>query len=113
VIRFPPEAPPGFARAASYFEDRARRATRVLERNRLLEAAHFYRSLSTIIPSMPTGLRWNEIESTDAKWRRWNNRAEVCRTLAELFPDPDCRERLLRLAQTYNDMAEKFARRYG
>src|SRR5262249_45399744 len=36
---------------------------------------------------------------------RWHARAEECRTLADCFTDPTCREQLRQLAQSYDCMA--------
>jgi len=36
---------------------------------------------------------------------RWKARAEECLTLADCFTDPICRGQLMRLAQSYDQMA--------
>ena len=91
---------------AVYFEWLAQKDTRDYDRRqRLVEVAGFYRSpLAGIIPAMPTQYKI-KVEPSLTRAKRWHARAEECRTLAARFTDPTCRERLTRLAQTYNCMA--------
>src|SRR5262245_12583535 len=52
---------PGFASTAAYFERLAQKEVRDYDRRqRLLEMAHFYRSLAGIIPGMPDGYKVGE-----------------------------------------------------
>jgi hypothetical protein len=37
--------------------------------------------------------------------QRWRARAEECRTLADYFTNPTCREQLTRLAESHERMA--------
>jgi hypothetical protein len=96
---------PGFASSAGYFEQRALRARDDNERQRLLEVAEFYRSLARIAPSLPHGFKPNGTMPANARLQRWEARAEECRVLAEHFKDPECRQRLVRLAETYDKLA--------
>jgi hypothetical protein len=97
---------PGFKRTAVYFEWLAQRETRDYDRRqRLLEVAGFYRSLAGIIPAMPTRYKGNGAALPLTREERWRARAEECRTLADCFTDPTCREQLGRLAQSYDCMA--------
>jgi hypothetical protein len=96
---------PGFRSTAVYFEWLAQKETRDYDRRqRLLEVARFYRSLAGIIPAMPTQYKIKVGPSLTLA-ERFRARAEECRTLADCFTDPTCRERLTRLAQSYDRMA--------
>jgi len=96
---------PGFASSAGYFEQRALRARDESERQRLLEVAEFYRSLARIAPALPSGFKLNGYGPANARLQRWQARAEECRVLADHFKDPHCREQLVRLAETYDELA--------
>jgi hypothetical protein len=96
---------PGFASSAGYFEQRALRARDDNERQRLLEVADFYRSLARITPALPHGFRLNGSAPANTRFQRWEARAEECRVLAEHFKDPQCRQQLVRLAETYDKLA--------
>ena len=96
---------PGFKSTAVYFEWLAQKETRDDERRqRLLEVAGFYRSLAGVIPAMPTHCKIN-VGPSVTRAERWTARAEECRTLADCFTDPTCREQLRQLAQSYDCMA--------
>jgi len=96
---------PGFRSTAVYFEWLAQKETGDYDRRqRLLEVAGFYRSLAGIIPAMPTQYKIKLGQSV-TRAERWRARAEECRTLADCFTDPTCREQLTRLAQSYDCMA--------
>jgi len=97
---------PGFKSTAIYFEWLAQKETRDYDRRqRLSEVARFYRSLAGIIPAMPTQYKINDVGPFVTRADRWHARAEECRTLADCFTDPTCREQLRRLAQSYDCMA--------
>ena len=68
--------------------------------------ARFYRSLAGIIPGMPEKYKNNGVGLPLTRAERWHARAEECRTLADCFTDPTCREQLTQLAQDYDRMAE-------
>jgi hypothetical protein len=70
-----------------------------------LEVARFYRSLAGIIPGMLEKYKDNGIGLPLTRADRWHARAEECRTLADCFTDPICRGQLMRLAQSYDQMA--------
>jgi len=70
----------------------------------LSEVACFYRSLAGIIPAMPTQYKI-KVGPCLTRAERWHARAEECRTLADCFTDPTCREQLRQLAQSYDCMA--------
>jgi len=97
----------GFASTAVYFERLAQKEVRDYDRRqRLLEVAHFYRSLAGIIPSMPDGYKHNNgIGPAVTRAERWHARAEQCRTLTDCFTDPTFHEELTRLAQDCDRMA--------
>ena len=97
----------GFASTAVYFERLAQKEVRDYDRRqRLLEVAHFYRSLAGIIPSMPDGYKVSDgVGLPVTRAQRWRARAEECRTLADSFTDQTCREQLRGLAQEYDRMA--------
>ena len=91
---------------AVYFEWLAQKETRDYDRRqRLSEVARFYRSLAGIIPAMPTQYKINDVGPFVTRADRWHARAEECRTLADCFTDPTCREQLRRLVQSYDCMA--------
>jgi len=97
---------PGFKSTAVHFEWLAQKETRDDDRRRrLLEVAGFYRSLAGIIPAMPTRYKINGAAFPVTRAERWKARAEECRTLADCFTDPICREQLTRLARDYDRMA--------
>ena len=97
---------PGFKRTAVYFEWLAQKETRDYDRRqRLSEVARFYRSLAGIIPAMPMHCKI-KVGPSVTRAERWHARAEECRTLADCFTDPTCREQLTQLAQDYDRMAE-------
>jgi hypothetical protein len=95
----------GFTDTAAYFGRRAERARDTNERKRLLDAAEFYRALSRIAPALPAGFDLNGATPQNSRIRRWEARAEECRVLAEHFTDPQCRQQLARLAETYETLA--------
>src|SRR5262249_48953336 len=90
---------PGFKSAAVYFEGLAKKEPGDYDRkHRLLEVAGFYRSLAGIIPAMPTQYKV-KVGPSVTRAERSHARAEECRTLADCFTDPTCREQLRQLAQ--------------
>ena len=96
---------PGFKSTAVYFEWLAQKETRDSDRQqRLSEVARFYRSLAGIIPAMPMQYKI-KVGPSLTRAERWHARAEECRTLADCFTDPTCREQLRGLAQSYDCMA--------
>jgi hypothetical protein len=95
----------GFSNSAKYFEQRALRARDENERQRLLEVAEFYRSLARVVPALPRGFELNGAGPPNSRIQRWEARAEECRVLAEHFKDPQCRQQLVRLAETYDELA--------
>ena len=96
----------GFANTASYFEDRARKARDPDARKRHEDAAAFYRQLASIAPKAPRGWDPRKVKLDPDPWR---SRAEECRSMAEYFHEPDCRERMMRLADTYDRLADMAA----
>src|SRR5262249_56735577 len=60
--------------------------------------------VANIIPAMPTQYKIKVVPSL-TRAERWRARAEECRTLADCFTDPNCREQLRQLAQSYDCMA--------
>src|SRR5215510_657940 len=92
-----------FAQTASYFEARARRARIPFVAEQFKDAASFYRQLASIAPTYPS--RWDP-RKVRRGGDRWQMRAEECRTLAEHFTDPTCREKMMRLAETYDGLAQ-------
>jgi len=100
-------ARPGFASTALYFERLARKEVRDGDRRqRLLEAADFYRALAGIIPAMPEERKSNGVRLPPlTRAERWHARAEECRTLADCFTDQTCRGQLRGLAQEYDRRA--------
>ena len=91
---------PGFASTADFFEAHARREREPERRQRLLEAAGFYRSLAEIIPGIPAGYKSNGAPPALSSGERWAARARQCRTLADRSHDADCRAKLIGLAET-------------
>jgi hypothetical protein len=91
---------PGFASTADFIEALARREREPGRRQRLLEAAGFYRSLAEIIPNIPAGYESNGAPPALSGAERWAARAWQCRTLADHSHDPDCRAKLIGLAET-------------
>lgn len=89
----------GFADAAKFFEWRARKSRDPNDQARLADEARFYRSLERIAPDFPYGY---EVKKLRPRANRWEHRAEECRTMAECFTDPECRARMLRLADSYS-----------
>jgi len=92
----------GFATTASYFEERAAKARHPSSRELFKEAASFYRQLANVAPGFPPGWDPRKVRLHLDPWR---SRAEECRTMAELFSDATCRERMMRLADTYDRLA--------
>src|SRR5262249_36510543 len=93
-----------FARAADYFEGRAFRSRDPAQRRCLRDVADFYRSLARITVGLPKGFNINGTPYLDRN-RRWEARASYCRALAEQIGDHDRRAQLLRLAETYDQLA--------
>jgi|SRR5262245_20843850 len=96
---------PGFDNSADYFARRAERSREPAERSRLQEAAEHYRSLAKIVPELPKGYKANGVPPLISRIKRWEARAEECRTLADHFSEPQSRIQLLELAKTYERLA--------
>jgi hypothetical protein len=92
----------GFRATAEYLESRARRTRREAEQARLMKAAQFYRELGAITPGLPVGFKTTRDLS---RTNRYRDRAEECRTIADLLVDPDCKQQLANLAVTYDNLA--------
>ena len=93
----------GFAATAALFEKRAREARDPDTKRRFVEAARFYRQLAGIAPEFPAGFKSNgHVGYAD----RWKARADECRAMADHFADPNCRAQMMRVADSYDRMAE-------
>jgi hypothetical protein len=103
----------GFASTAAFIEALARREREPGRRQRLLEAAGFYRSLAEIIPKIPAGYKSNGAPPALSGAERWAARARQCRTLADHSHDADCRAKLIGLAETCEARAELNAANHG
>jgi hypothetical protein len=89
---------PSFSDTAEYFESRAKRERSEERRKHFLETAEFYRALAQITPTFPPGYE----PPTLAKLAdRMSRRAEQCRAIAATMQDPECKAKLLRLADAY------------
>ena len=86
----------GYKSDADYFDLVAKQAKKDEDRTQLVKLADAYRALARTEIPLPFG-------STRAEF--WRKRGEECRTLAETFQHPACREQLGRLAETYDFMA--------
>jgi len=93
----------GFAATASYFELRARRSRDPDAQKRLQEVAGFYRKLADIAPDFPPGCIVDYKRLFEVN--RWKARAEECRTMADSFTSPTCRQQMAQLADTYDRLA--------
>ena len=91
-----------FSDTASYFEYRAKKARTDDQRREFADAAEFYRTLAGIIPTFPAGYR---TASLGRSAERLDNRAQECLALAEVTRDAECRAKLLRLAETYDNVS--------
>jgi hypothetical protein len=96
---------PGFGDTAAYFDARACKA-RDDEKERLLDAAKFYRSLARIISSFPPAFKPNGATLSVASAGRWVRRAELCRRLADCIADAKGRGQMQELADSYNLLAK-------
>lgn len=81
-----------FESDALYFEILAREQTDAAARNELGNVAFAYRAFAKTHGGWFSGRREEH----------WRKRAEECRTLADQFRSETCRDRLLRLAETYD-----------
>jgi len=90
----------GFKQTAEFFQLRAKKSRDPDRQHRLMEQAAFYRQLASIVPGFPPG--YHDPDSTGRKWR---DRAEECRTIAESLRNADCRRRLIALAEQCDRMA--------
>jgi hypothetical protein len=84
----------GFESDAAYFALVAQAATPA-DRRYLRQVAAAYRSLAK-----------NGKDVSSCRQEHWSNRAAQCRTLLDKFKHPECRTQLLRLAETYDLLAE-------
>lgn len=91
-----------FSNTAAYFERRAKKARSDDQRRGFVETAGFYRQLAKIIPSFPNGYRPPTLGYAA---ENLDKRAQECLALAEVTRDADCRNKLLRLAQTYDKVS--------
>jgi len=87
----------GFKDTAEYFRTRGQKSRDYDQRQRFLDQARFYRQLADIVPTFPVG--YKEPRFTGDHFR---NRAEECRAIADSFRDPECKRRLLDLANQYD-----------
>src|SRR5262249_4589559 len=93
----------GFAATALYFENRAKKERDHDARARVQEVAGFYRMLAGITPDFPPGFNANGKGASHTD--RFRARAEECRTMADHFENPICRDQMNRLADSYDQMA--------
>ena len=89
-----------FKDTAEYFETRGKKSRDWNRGQRFFDEARFYRQLADIVPTFSAG--YKAPRSTDDRYR---DRAEECRTMAEGFRDPECKRRLIDLADQYDRMA--------
>jgi hypothetical protein len=94
----PPQARPGFASTAAYFERLAGKVRDDDRRQWLLEVAGFYRTLAGILPAMPKNYKHQHGAPPMTNAERWRRRAEQCQTLAECVAYAICRRQLKELA---------------
>jgi hypothetical protein len=75
-----------------------------------LRAAHedvpLHRPACSTAPRMPTGEGWSQLGYA----AHWNDRAEEARAMADGFTDPAAKGALLRIAESYHQLAEQAAR---
>jgi hypothetical protein len=88
-----------FSVTAAYFERRAAKAKFEDRRRELAETAKFYRQLANITPTFPVGYTRPALGYGADRLDQW---AKECRAMADLLPDPECKDRMLRLAHTYD-----------
>ena len=92
-----------FSDTAAYFEARAKTARSDERRNALAEAGKFYRQLATITPSFPMGYK-RQADFAHAS-DRLDKRAQECVAIAEAMHDPACKDKMMRLARTYEQVS--------
>ncbi len=95
----PPGRVPTFADTAAYFEARTKKAKDEDRRAELAATARFYRELAAITLYFPFGYQQQSLKPADTS--RLSKRAEECRAIAAKMRDPECKAKLLRLAETY------------
>ena len=95
-----------FSNTAAYFEARAKKAKSQDRRQQFFDAARFYEELGQITPEFPEGCKQPERLSANASLRadRLRDRAEECRAIADSMQDESCKAKLLRLADTYEQV---------
>ena len=96
----------GFSDTAVFFEARVKKARSSERQKQLADAAKFYRELATIVPNFPIGYkppRPSKVDYVVFSDRR-QERAEMCRAIANVAPDLNSRCSLLRLAETYDQI---------
>ena len=92
-----------FSDTAAYFEARAKTARSDDRRSALAEAGKFYRQLATITPTFPMGYKRPShfAHASD----RLDKRAQECVALAEAMHDAACKDKMMRLARTYEQVS--------
>ncbi len=93
---------PTFADTAAFFETKAAKARDDDARRAMADAARFYRKLGEITPTFPYGYKTPMLNGAGTRLRR---RAEECRAMAAAMRDPECRAKLLRLAESYETLS--------
>jgi hypothetical protein len=102
---------PGFNDTATFFEARAGKAKSPERQAELADTATFYRTLGRITATFPFGYRQpGAIPPNGSRTaERLLGRSEECRAMAEAMRDPACRAALMRLADTYEQVARSGA----
>lgn len=93
-----------FSDTAAYFEARAKTARSADRRDELAEAGKFYRQLATITPTFPIGYKRSSHFADGSN--RLEKRAQECMAIAEAMHDPECKDRMMRLARTYEQVSQ-------
>lgn len=96
-----------FSDTAAYFEARAKTARSDERRNDLAEAGKFYRQLATITSTFPIGYKRPPDFAPDFACAsdRLDKRAQECIAIAEAMHDPVCKDKMMRLARTYEQIS--------
>lgn len=92
-----------FSDTAAYFEARAKTARSDERRNDLAEAGKFYRQLATITSTFPIGYKRPPDFASASD--RLDRRAQECVAIAEAMHDPVCKDKMMRLARTYEQIS--------
>jgi hypothetical protein len=96
-----------FSDTAAYFEARAKTTRSDERRNGLAEAGKFYRQLATITSTFPIG--YKRPPDFACASDRLDKRAQECIALAEAMHDPACKDKMMRLARTYEQISRSLA----